>query len=834
MNKQPEIFSSAEIVKPILAKDKEFLNTFVTDNRQGNAAIAFTENTTIPRKNLPEESAIAPAAEISSTSVNRGASSGDRETESEMSQESPDTDSNAIAPPSHAIDREAIADEEPVLGLDRWWATIGDTDIPLTWTVEVSEQGEYTLEIEIEPIDRFALWNVNNNVTVSVESLTTGNSPVPDATFNSDGGATIGKLDPGTYQFTLNNFDAPTVTLVSDMNFQLVKNRSFFFDPTVAEIDALFIADSADSYKNRSYPIDVDNSVNTFKGAEALINYFSPLLKFDNGVNAEGGPERYRIPVDVENYLLPSGELKSWEALLQNQEGNTNVIKNGSSENVVNLEAFQDFAPISVVVDGSVVKAPTPIYASILENSQRDELVINYYFHYPRSNWAEHGGINSHQGDWEGIALFLERSEDGTVWQPDRVAFSQHDKFLDAFFFPESTDGGQIVPWENLTRTGNQPHVFVGLGGHASYPNSGITNWPNPDISAISNPQVPEYHRGNYTSIEPPVQYLPRVGSGPDSEDGNVPEWLLFPGKWGEQNEGETAILSFGNDGPPGPVFQEQGFEVGLRWLDPWLWSDEFDINETLEGHNIGETIAGTNNSDRLVGTVRDDTMMGMSGDDELKGGKGKDFVNGNAGNDTAYGGEGNDTVHGGKNDDILLGSAGDDWVIGDKNNDTAYGNQGNDTVYGGEGNDTVHGGKDDDTLEGGTGNDFVSGDLGSDRLTGSDPNDPNAGLSEIDTLSGGEGADTFVLGDATHVYYNDGDDADSGFSDRALISDFNPSEDILQLHGSAADYQLATAPTGLPAGTAIFRKTSNINKAIAIVKEIDSISLDGSYFRFV
>ncbi len=57
-----------------------------------------------------------------------------------------------------------------------------------------------------------------------------------------------------------------------------------------------------------------------------------------------------------------------------------------------------------------------------------------------------------------------------------------------------------------------------------------------------------------------------------------------------------------------------------------------------------------------------------------------------------------------------------------------------------------------------------------------------------------------------TDVFYDDGNRATAGRADYALITDFNANEDVIQLKGQRSDYRLGSPPTGLPAGTAIYR----------------------------
>jgi Ca2+-binding RTX toxin-like protein len=87
-----------------------------------------------------------------------------------------------------------------------------------------------------------------------------------------------------------------------------------------------------------------------------------------------------------------------------------------------------------------------------------------------------------------------------------------------------------------------------------------------------------------------------------------------------------------------------------------------------------------------------------------------------------------------------------------------------------------------DDVLYGGSGNDTLEGGAGNDVLHGTDA--VAVGYFEKDTLNGGVGSDTFVLGDANGAYY-----LGNGNLDYALIKDFNAATDIVQLHGSTANY---------------------------------------------
>jgi hypothetical protein len=88
-------------------------------------------------------------------------------------------------------------------------------------------------------------------------------------------------------------------------------------------------------------------------------------------------------------------------------------------------------------------------------------------------------------------------------------------------------------------------------------------------------------------------------------------------------------------------------------------------------------------------------------------------------------------------------------------------------------------------TLWGTNGNDVITGGAGDDFLcgvsrTGTDLT--SMGRGQIDILTGGEGFDIFVLGDSRGAFYDDGIRANHGMTDYAIIKDFTPGEDKVQL----------------------------------------------------
>ncbi|HEY9846171.1 MAG TPA: hypothetical protein V6D03_08235, partial [Candidatus Caenarcaniphilales bacterium] len=200
-------------------------------------------------------------------------------------------------------------------------------------------------------------------------------------------------------------------------------------------------------------------------------------------------------------------------------------------------------------------------------------------------------------------------------------------------------------------------------------------------------------------------------------------------------------------------------------------------------------------------------------------GGTGKDHLTGNEGNDLLQGEAGIDILSGELGNDNLYGGADDDHLSGDEGHDQLVGEAGHDVLLGGAGNDVLIG--------------VAPQSFGGE---GPDPNAPIPGLGEVDKLSGGTGKNKFILGDATQAYYNDGNSATSGTGDYALIVDFRTAEDVIELTGTADNYLLREAPSGLPAGTALSLNKPNgePDELIAIVQGATDLSLGSSYFNFV
>jgi hypothetical protein len=114
--------------------------------------------------------------------------------------------------------------------------------------------------------------------------------------------------------------------------------------------------------------------------------------------------------------------------------------------------------------------------------------------------------------------------------------------------------------------------------------------------------------------------------------------------------------------------------------------------------------------------------------------------------------------------------------------------NKRKDLELGSASSDKLKGSKKSETMIGAFGNDTIDGGGGKDKIIGAAP-ESGGGKREVDEMTGGKDKDLFVLGTEDGVLYDDGKKKKNGKKDYAVITDFNPKQDSMQLHGSRDDY---------------------------------------------
>jgi predicted extracellular nuclease/phosphodiesterase/alkaline phosphatase D-like protein/2',3'-cyclic-nucleotide 2'-phosphodiesterase (5'-nucleotidase family) len=90
-------------------------------------------------------------------------------------------------------------------------------------------------------------------------------------------------------------------------------------------------------------------------------------------------------------------------------------------------------------------------------------------------------------------------------------------------------------------------------------------------------------------------------------------------------------------------------------------------------------------------------------------------------------------------------------------------------------------------------GPDIIIGTAADETIRGVPTGSTQRGRGTVDKLTGGGGNDSFVLGDASGVFYDDGNPAVPETKDMAWITDFSVGDKII-LSGSAVNYQLTSA----------------------------------------
>jgi hypothetical protein len=175
---------------------------------------------------------------------------------------------------------------------------------------------------------------------------------------------------------------------------------------------------------------------------------------------------------------------------------------------------------------------------------------------------------------------------------------------------------------------------------------------------------------------------------------------------------------------------------------------------------------------------------------------------------------------------DIRYGSYSNDTILGTEQNSYLVGLIGNDTLEGKGGNDYLDGGDGSDSLSGGAGNDTLIGGSSGNNLVGGDGDDTFIGGKGQDLMEGGSGRDRYIIGDENQLFYTD-----YTWYDHAIIKDFKPEQDLIQLKGQPSDYTLGSAGSLGFSGTGIFYK----NGLVALVANIapNNFSLKANYISY-
>lgn len=139
-----------------------------------------------------------------------------------------------------------------------------------------------------------------------------------------------------------------------------------------------------------------------------------------------------------------------------------------------------------------------------------DYLCLQYWFFYGYNDWATgFGGMNDHEGDWEGLYIFFNLDPSGRPQEPPAyITYVGHHSRL-------------TKPWghHDVTLDGTHPVGYVAAGSHATYPER-----KEYDLMAIYG--LVDYAIGDGLTIEP--------GDWRRRVDLSTQPWTsAFLGSWG-------------------------------------------------------------------------------------------------------------------------------------------------------------------------------------------------------------------------------------------------------------------------------------------------------------
>lgn len=216
----------------------------------------------------------------------------------------------------------------------------------------------------------------------------------------------------------------------------------------------------------------------------------------------------------------------------------------------------------------------TPNYTYYYRLSRDDRFYcLQYWLFYAFNDWASgFGGMNDHEGDWEGLYLFFDIDADGQPQEPPAyITYVGHHSRL-------------TKPWghPDVTLDGTHPVAYVAAGSHATYPERkhydlmkiyGLTDYATGDGVAI---QPDDWRRRVELDAEPWVS--PFLGTW------GTRYWL--PMSWatsvlGKLRGGAQEISLPGVSAPRGPRYADDG-SVRPNWISSALWAGLLDLEKQL------------------------------------------------------------------------------------------------------------------------------------------------------------------------------------------------------------------------------------------------------------
>ncbi len=265
-------------------------------------------------------------------------------------------------------------------------------------------------------------------------------------------------------------------------------SKNYYFQPEMTKLGVSFypagvergwLGNNPDGYSK--FLIDdvklVSGKPDPAPPLDPLLEKYAPTFYFH--------PEEDYFPMNVEAFVNDSS-LWDGDTLLKardknnpvtisdiNKQGSDNwhlSFSNPETSRVINLSRGKEKYD-ALIASGDAVNT---IYARKMEDGytdsdgkQHDFVVLQYWLFYAMNNWAEHGGFNNHEGDWESVFIFLDKETE----EPKYVAFSAHhnDGFNEIYNFAQYDSVRRRWDDNKLTIVDDSVASYVALGSHAMY-----------------------------------------------------------------------------------------------------------------------------------------------------------------------------------------------------------------------------------------------------------------------------------------------------------------------------------------------------------------------------
>jgi len=172
------------------------------------------------------------------------------------------------------------------------------------------------------------------------------------------------------------------------------------------------------------------------------------------------------------------------------------------------------------------------VYGRSVNDPDDGKVWLQYWIFYYDNSYAGWGNADQHEGDWEMTQVGLDAAGNA-----DAMTFAIHERAWGCSWSDVEKRGLETNP--------DTPIVYPGLGSHASYPHSAITELPG---------FLADYHVGDGIVETPPLHIL-------GSED----DWMNWKGRWGA-SEGELGGL-FASPHTPS--------QQGDKWSHPSRFHNE-------------------------------------------------------------------------------------------------------------------------------------------------------------------------------------------------------------------------------------------------------------------